>query len=79
MAASGANKVRIGLNHGAHAMGSCRMVKDSKTSVVNAFCQSHDVKNLYIGDTSVFVTASGVNPPLTAMAVDDRASLHFLK
>src|SRR5205814_3268628 len=43
MAASGAKKVRIGLNYGAHAMGSCRMGKEAKTSVVNEFCQSHDV------------------------------------
>ena len=42
MAASGARKVRIGLNYGAHAMGSCRMGHDPRTSVVNDFCQSHE-------------------------------------
>jgi choline dehydrogenase-like flavoprotein len=78
MAASGAQKVRIGLNYGAHAMGSCRMGRDAKTSVVNEFCQSHDVKNLYICDTSVFVTSAGVNPTLTAMAIADRAAKHIL-
>lgn len=78
MAASGAGKVRHGLNYGAHAMGSCRMGNDPKTSVVNAFCQSHDVKNLFICDTSVFVTGTGVNPTLTAMAIADRASQHML-
>ena len=77
MAASGAKKVRIGLNYGAHAMGSCRMGADAKTSVVNEFCQSHDVKNLYICDTSVFVTGSGVNPTLTALAIADRAAQHI--
>ena len=74
MAASGAKKVRIGLNYGAHAMGSCRMGDDARTSVVNEFCQSHDVKNLFICDTSVFVTGAGVNPTLTAMAIADRAA-----
>jgi choline dehydrogenase-like flavoprotein len=74
MAASGARKVRIGLNYGAHAMGTCRMGSDSKTSVVNEFCQTHDVRNLFICDTSVFVTGSGVNPTLTAMAISKRAA-----
>ena len=74
MAASGARKVRVGLNYGAHAMGSCRMGDDPSTSVVDQFCQSHDVPNLYICDTSVFVTGSGLNPTLTAMAIAQRAA-----
>ncbi len=74
MEASGARKVRIGLNYGAHAMGSCRMGDEPERSVVNDFCQSHDVKNLFICDTSVFVTGAGVNPTLTAMAIADRAT-----
>jgi choline dehydrogenase-like flavoprotein len=77
MSASGARKVRIGLNYGAHAMGSCRMGDNPKKSVVNAFCQSHDVKNLFICDTSVFVTGAGVNPTLTAMAISSRAADHI--
>lgn len=77
MAASGARKVRIGLNYGAHAMGSCRMGRDAKASVVNEFCQSHDVPNLFVCDTSVFVTGSGVNPTLTAMAIANRAAEHI--
>ena len=48
MAASGARKVHIGLNYGAHAMGSCRMGRDAKSSVVNECCQTHDVNHLYI-------------------------------
>ena len=74
MSASGARRVRIGLNYGAHAMGTCRMGRDAKTSVVNEFCQSHDIKNLFICDTSVFVTGSGLNPTLTAMAIARRAT-----
>lgn len=79
MAASGAKQVRVGLNYGAHAMGTCRMGRDSQTSVVNEFCQSHDVPNLFICDTSVFVTGSGVNPTLTAMAISHRAARHIVK
>ena len=77
MTASGARKVRLGLNYGAHAMGSCRMGSDPKTSVVNEYCQSHDIKNLFICDTSVFVTGAGVNPTLTAMAIAGRATEHM--
>jgi choline dehydrogenase-like flavoprotein len=77
MSASGARKVRIGLNYGAHAMGSCRMGHNPKTSVVNEHCQSHDIKNLFICDTSVFVTGAGVNPTLTAMAISSRAAEHI--
>jgi choline dehydrogenase-like flavoprotein len=73
MSASGALKVRVGLNYGAHAMGSCRMGADPQTSVVNQYCQSHEIRNLFICDTSVFVTGSGVNPTLTAMAISARS------
>ena len=59
-------------------MGSCRLGRDARSSVVNEFCQTHDVKNLYICDTSVFVTSAGVNPTLTAMAIADRATEHIL-
>ncbi len=78
MRASGATKVIVGLNYGAHAMGSCRMGDDPKRSVVNSYCQSHDVKNLFICDTSVFVTGSGVNPTLTAMAIAQRSAEYIL-
>jgi choline dehydrogenase-like flavoprotein len=73
MGASGAKKVRVGLNYGAHAMGSCRMGDDPRSSVVNSYGQCHDVRNLFICDTSVFVTGAGVNPTLTGMAIADRA------
>ena len=76
MHASGARTVRVGLNYGAHAMGSCRMGDDSSQSVVNGFCQSHDVPNLFVCDTSVFVTGSGLNPTLTALAIVRRAAEH---
>jgi len=79
MAASGARKVHIGSNYGAHAMGSCRMGHDARTSVVNPFCQSHDVKNLFLCDTSVFVTGAGVNPTLTAMAIADRSAGYLIE
>jgi choline dehydrogenase-like flavoprotein len=78
MKASGARQVRIGLNYGAHAMGTCRMGTDSATSVVDEYCRAHDVPNLFVCDTSVFVTGAGVNPTLTAMAIASRAAEHIV-
>jgi choline dehydrogenase-like flavoprotein len=79
MAASGARKVRVGLNYGAHAMGTCRMGRDPRNSVVNEFCQSHDIPNLFICDTSVFVTGAGLNPTLTAMALSARSAEYIVR
>ena len=50
------------------------MGRDRKTSVVSEFGQSHDVANLFIVDSSVFVTCSGVNPTLTSLAIAARAA-----
>ena len=77
MRASGAASVRIGLNYGAHAMGSCRMGSDPRTSVVDPFGRCHDVPNLFVCDTSVFVTGAGVNPTLTALAIASRSAEHI--
>lgn len=54
---------------GWHLLGTARMGKDPKTSVVNPWGRSHDVKNLFIVDGSIFVTAGGVNPTSTIQAL----------
>jgi len=54
---------------GDHQNGTCRMGDDPKTSVVNRYCQSHDVDNLFVTDGSVLVTDAGFNPSLTIQAV----------
>lgn len=54
---------------GWHQMGTCRMGNDPMTSVVNSWGRSHDVKNLFIVDGSVFVTAGAVNPTSTIQAL----------
>ena len=53
---------------GWHLMGTARMGTDPESSVVNEWGRSHDVKNLFIVDGSVFVTAGGVNPTNTIQA-----------
>ncbi|HTT20825.1 MAG TPA: GMC family oxidoreductase [Candidatus Sulfotelmatobacter sp.] len=56
-----------------HEMGTARMGRDPKTSVLNAFNQSHDVKNLFLTDGAAMVSSSCVNPSLTYMALTARA------
>ena len=54
---------------GWHLLGTARMGTDPSTSVVDPFCRSHDIPNLYVIDGSVFVTGSGTNPTATICAV----------
>jgi choline dehydrogenase-like flavoprotein len=56
-----------------HEMGTARMGRDAKNSVLNAFNQSHDVKNLFITDGAAMASSSCVNPSLTYMALTARA------
>lgn len=56
-------------NTGWHIMGTAKMGRDSNKSVVNTIGKTHDVDNLYIVDSSVFVTGSCVNPANTIQAV----------
>lgn len=52
-----------------HELGTSRMGKNPKTSVLNQFQQSHDVKNLFVLDGSSHVSASCQNPTWTIMAL----------
>lgn len=52
-----------------HELGTARMGSDAKTSVLNQFQQSHDVKNLFVVDGSSHVSASCQNPTWTIMAL----------
>lgn len=54
---------------GWHLMGTARMGTDPRTSVVNEWGRAHDVRNLFIIDGSIFVTAAGVNPTSTIQAL----------
>jgi choline dehydrogenase-like flavoprotein len=56
-----------------HEMGSARMGRDPKTSVLNQWNQAHDVKNLFITDGSFMVSSACQNPSLTYMAMTARA------
>lgn len=56
-----------------HEMGTARMGRDPKTSVLNGFNQMHEVPNVFITDGSFMVSSSCVNPSLTYMAMTARA------
>lgn len=63
-----------GLFASAHQMGTCRMGKSPRSSVVDPNCQVWGTDGLYVVDASVFPSASGVNPMVTNMAIADWAS-----
>lgn len=67
------------LSAGQHQAGTCRMGNDPKTSVVNKYCQVHDVDNVFVIDGSVHVTNGAFNPALTIMAMGYYASDYILK
>jgi len=82
--AAGAKNIR--LNTGVempgmaiHEVGTARMGNDPKKSVLNAFCQSHDVNNLLVTDGSCFVSSACQNPTLTMMAITVRACDHLIE
>jgi len=67
------------LGLGIHEMGTARMGRDPKTSVLNKHNQIHAVPNVYVTDGSFMTSASCVNPSLTYMAFTARAANHAVQ
>lgn len=63
---------------GIHEVGTARMGDDPKTSVLNQFQQTHDVRNLFVMDGSCFVSCGCQNPTLTIMALAVRSTDYLL-
>jgi choline dehydrogenase-like flavoprotein len=61
----------------AHQAGTCRFGTDPKNSVLDVNCKAHELDNLYVVDTSFFVSIGAVNPALTAMANAIRVAEHL--
>jgi choline dehydrogenase-like flavoprotein len=59
-----------------HEMGTARMGRDPKTSVLNAHCQTHEVPNLFVTDGACMTSCPCQNPSLTYMALTARAAHH---
>ena len=62
------------MGHGIHEMGSARMGKDPKTSVLNGNNQVWDAPNVFVTDGACMASSSCVNPSLTYMALTARAA-----
>jgi choline dehydrogenase-like flavoprotein len=67
----GSNELAL---YSAHPLGTCRMGEDSRSSVVDSHCQTHDVRGLFVIDGSVTPTSLGVNPQITLLAVAEKSS-----
>jgi choline dehydrogenase-like flavoprotein len=62
-----------------HEMGTARMGRDPKTSVLNSFNQMHAVPNVFVTDGSCMPSSGCANPSLTYMALTARACLYAIE
>ncbi|WP_129775883.1 GMC oxidoreductase [Peristeroidobacter soli] len=69
----------MGIGLGIHEMGTARMGRDPKTSVLNGHNQVHACKNVYVTDGSCMTSAACQNPSLTYMALTARACNHAVE
>lgn len=68
---------RLGINGVAHQNGTVRFGHDPVTSALDVNCRMHDVDNVYVVDSSFFVSSSAVNPTLTIVANALRVAEHL--
>jgi choline dehydrogenase-like flavoprotein len=72
-------RTRNALRGQAHEVGAARMGTDPKQSVLNAFLQTHDIRNLFVMDGSCFPSSAWQNPTLTIMALAVRSTDYLLQ
>jgi hypothetical protein len=75
--AAGASQILWSSLASTHVQGTCRMGADRESGVVDSHGESHDVKRLYIGDSSAFPQTLSVNPSMTIMALAARLADHL--
>jgi len=81
---AGLTDVHSSVSHGPpglaiHELGTARMGRDAKTSVLNGYNQSHDIPNLFVTDGASFCSSAVQNPSLTFMALTARAVDYAVK
>jgi choline dehydrogenase-like flavoprotein len=62
-----------------HELGTVRMGSNPSTSALNAHCQAHDVKNLFVTDGGPFVSQADKNPTWTILALAWRAADYIVE
>jgi choline dehydrogenase-like flavoprotein len=62
-----------------HEMGTARMGRDPGSSVLNGYCQAHDVKNLFMTDGACMTSSACQNPSITYMALTARAAAYAVE
>lgn len=62
-----------------HEVGTCRMGKRARDSVLNEWCQSWDVQNLFVTDGAPFVSNADKNPTLSILALAWRTCDHIIE
>jgi choline dehydrogenase-like flavoprotein len=67
----------MGIETNSHQCGTLRFGEDPATSVLTPTCQSHEVDNLYVVDTSFFPSSGATNPALTVAAQALRVAGHL--
>ncbi|HEX4086369.1 MAG TPA: GMC family oxidoreductase [Chthoniobacteraceae bacterium] len=77
MVAAGAEEIVQEARY-AHLVGASRMGKDPAASVVDGFCRSHDIPNLFVCDGSVLPTQGSANPGLTIQALAARTADYLI-
>jgi choline dehydrogenase-like flavoprotein len=65
--------------YGGHHVGTARMGSDPRTSVVDADCRVHSLRNLFVAGSAVFPTSSQANPTLTLVALSLRLGHHLAR
>lgn len=71
--------MKANVGAGIHEMGTARMGRDPKTSVLNGWNQMHACKNVYVTDGSAMTSSGCQNPSLTYMALTARAANHAVE
>jgi choline dehydrogenase-like flavoprotein len=82
--AAGVKNIHTYDNHWApgrdiHEMGGCRMGKDPKTSLLNAWNQLHHCKNVYVTDGACMTSTANQSPSILYMALTARAAQHAVE
>ena len=68
----------LGIETNSHQCGTARFGDDPASSVLDPFCRTHDIANLYVVDSSFFPSSTAMNPALTICAQALRVADHLL-